>query len=280
MTLITQIIIAVVTFGALMLKKYVANIREEESNKATNERDEEKIKKYNILSKMFLVISVVGIVYFIFYLIISTPFTFWNIIKAMIKMAVFAFITLIIIIYEDGFFEDLDEGDIQAFLFFSVIASVIVFACMFGYDCVQEAKYEKNIVEIEEIQYNKKEFKLSKEFNVIDSEDNEILENSVSEYFDCEIYRYNSGSISIEYSICYVDEKGDLIFKELDEDNTKLMALKKDETPYLEIKTYTKYAIDNNKNPPEQIVRNEKTEYVIHVLQEDIDKVLNLEKEE
>lgn len=280
MTLIIQIIIAVVTFGALMLKRYVANIRDEESKKDANERNEEKIKKYNILSKIFLVISLVGIVYFIFYLIASTPCTFWNVVKAVFKMLVFTLISIIIMVYEEGFFEDFDEGDLQGLFLLLLLISAILVGCMAGYNGVQDMKYEKNVIEIEEIQYNKKEFKLSKEFNVIDSEDSGILENSVSEYFDCEIYRYNSGSISIEYSICYVDEKGDLIFKELDEDNTKLMALKKDETPYLEIKTYTKYAIDNNKNPPEQIVRSEKTEYVIHVLQEDIDKVLKLEKQE
>ena len=68
--------------------------------------------------------------------------------------------------------------------------------------------------------------------------------------------------------------------KELDDDDTKLVPLKNDETPYLEVKTYTQYGMDNNKKPPEQIIVKEEVKYVLHVLQDDIDKVLKLENEE
>ena len=53
MTLITQIIIALITFSIMIMKKYFYKIKEQESKKNNDERIEEKIKKYVILSKLF-----------------------------------------------------------------------------------------------------------------------------------------------------------------------------------------------------------------------------------
>ena len=278
MTLITQIIISVITFAIMLMKKYFHKIHEQEKAKTNDEQDQDKIKKYKMLSKIFGIITMIGVIYFIFYLVTTTPFTFWNTILAFVKMIIFVLIFMAILY--DGEFDSFDEEDIQIIAFIIVVSIIAVLIGLGINSSVQKHRIEKNIIINEEIQYVKKEYKLSKEFNAIDSEENDIVENSVSEYFDYEITRYNSGNVSREYSICYVDKKGDLIFKELDDDDTKLVPLKKDETPYLEVKTYTQYGMDNNKNPPEQIIVKEDIKYVIHVLQEDIDKVLKLEKEE
>lgn len=279
MALITQIIIAVITFCIMLMKEHFYKIKEQEGKKNNDERNEEKIKKYEILSSLFGKITIAGVLYFIFYLITSTPWTFWNVVLACVKMIIFGLIFTAILY--DGNTDDLDDNDIEAIVVITAVACIIIVAGIGIHNGIQNYKYEKNIVVNEEIQYTKQEYKLSKEFNVTNSENDEIFENSVSEYFDYEVSRYSDGDIySRKYSICYVDKKGDLIFKELDDDNTKLIALKKDETPYLEIKTYTKYGMDNNKNPPEQILVKEEVEYVLHILQEDIDKVLKLENKE
>ena len=277
MTLITQIIIAVITFAIMLMKEYFYKIQVQEDKKNNDERDEEKIKKYGMLSSLFGKITIAGAIYFIFYLITSTPWSFWNVVFACIKMIIFGVI-FIAILYKDD--DDFGDSEIEGFAVVMLVLVIIIIAGVGINDLVQTHKYEKNIVKIEEVQYDKKEYKLSKEFNTISSEENDIVENSISEYFDCEMFRYGSGSVSIEYSIYYVDEKGNLIFKELDDDDTKLVPLKKDETPYLEVKNYTQYGMDNNKNPPEQIIVKEEVKYVLHVLQDDIDKVLKLENEE
>lgn len=277
MTLITQIIIAVIIFGIMIMKLHFRKITEEENKKANDERNEEKIKKYEILSKLFGKITIAGVIYFIFYLITSTPCTFWNVVFACIKMIIFVLIFMAILYKGD----DLSNSEIEAIVVVMIVASLIIIGGIVINDSIQEDKYEKNIVKIEEIQYTKQEFKLSKEFIVTNSENDEIFENSVSEYFDYKVSRYSDGDIyRRKYSICYIDKKGDLIFKELDDDNTKLVSLQKGETPYLEIKTYTQNGIDNNKNPPEEIIISEEIKYILHVSQEDIDKVLKLEKEE
>lgn len=276
MTLITQIIIALITFSIIIMKKYFYKIKEQESKKNNDERNEEKIKKYEILSKLFGKIMIAGVIYFMFYLITSTPWSFWNAVFACIKMIIFVLIFMAIL-YEG---DDISDSDIEAIVVVTIIGCIIIVAGIGIHDGIQEHKYKKNIVEIGEIQYTKQEFKLSKEFIVTNSENDEIVENSISEYFDYEIFRYSSASISRKYSICYLDKKGEMIFQELDDENTKLVPLKKDETPYLEVKTYTQYGMDNNKNPPEQIIVKEEVKYVLHVLQDDIDKVLKLENEE
>lgn len=279
MTLITQIIIAVITFAIMIMKKYFYKITEQESKKNNDERNEEKIKKYEILSRLFGKITIAGVLYFIFYLITSTPWTFWNVVLACIKMIIFGLI-FIAILY-DGNTDDLSDSDIEGIVVTTFVVCIIIVGGIGIHDGIQDSKYEKNIIKIEEVQYTKQEFKLSKEFIVTNSDNEEIFENSVSEYFDYEISRYSDGDIyKREYSICYIDKKENLIFKELDGDNTKLVALKKDETPYLEIKTYTQKAIDNNKDPAEEIILSEEIKYILHIYQEDIDKVLELEKQE
>lgn len=278
MTLITQIIIAVITFCIMLTKKYFHNIYEQECKKNKDERNEEKVKKYGMLSKLFGKITLAVTIYFIFFLITSTPWSFWNVVVACIKMIIFVLI-YVAILY-DGNTDDISESDIEAIVCVTIALLIIVIAGVGINNKVQKNKYENNIVEIGEVQYTKQDFKLSKEFIVINSENDEVLENSISEYFDYEVSRFSDGDIyKRKYSIYYVDEKENLIFKELNDDNTKLVALPKGEVPYLEIKKYVQNGIDNNKNPPEEIIISEETNYILHVLQEDIDKVLELEKQ-
>lgn len=281
MTLFIQIVIAIIVYIALRFSDYCIDQFQNEKLLPVEARNEEKIKKYKLLYKIFNSIMWIGVAYFLYSVITTIPeYTAGNLIVAFIKTVVFSLIGCAVMCYE----EDESEKSSDDFILYMIVP---IFACLFlsagmlvDY-AVRENEKEKNITVIEEIKYSKQEYKLLNEFYSNIPEEFDVVKNSISEYFNYEAVRFNGKITSRTYQICYLietKEKSEMIFKELDGENTILVPLKKGEEPYLEIKTYIQNGIDNSQDPPQNIVISEEIENILHVSQEDINKVLEEDK--
>lgn len=259
--LLIQTIVAIITLGLLSLSGYFLTRWDEDT-------------KFKIISVLFIIATVVGTLYFLYHIFVFTDWCFSNGIIAIIKVLIPFIIGTEIILY---FSDYIDDPDVQAGSIVGVVLCTIVAVAGGGLiaNTVQESRYAKNVVQVEEQRYSEERHDLLEKFpksNSISSYFNKITEAGPCDdcgKTDCE----NSPDIT-KYQFYYVsdDEKKEVVYREIEAD-MEYIPLEKGEKPYLLIRKYTSYAIDNNQEPPVECNVKDTFVYELHISEADIKKV-------
>ena len=174
--LLIQTIVAIITLGLLTLSCYFLNKWEEDA-------------KFQIISVLFIIATVIGGLYFLYHIFAFTDWCFSNGVIAIIKVLIPVIIGTEIILY---FTDDLDDGELQLLTILVEFVCVIMVLGFGGLiaNSVQENKYNKNVIQIEEQRYSEERYELLDKFP---------KSNSTSSYFNK----------TIEQGVCNCHNKTD-----------------------------------------------------------------------
>lgn len=257
--LLIQTIIAIITLGLLVLSCYFFSRWDED-------------KKFQIISVLFIIATVIGACYFLYHIFAYTDWCFSNGIIAIIKVLIPFIIGTEIIVY---CIDSLDDFDVQMGSLLSVTLAVVVVILVGGLitNSVQEDKYDENVIQIEEQRYSEERHELLDKFsksNSTSSYFNKTIEQGVCnchQKTDCE----NAPKPIIKYQFYYVsdNEKKEVVYREI-EAIMEYIPLEEGEKPYLLIRKYTSYAIDNNQDPPVECNIQDTYRYELHISEADI----------
>lgn len=256
-----QFIVGIITLVIFYMGMYFWNLAEGKGN-----------EKHRLLSIIFFIVTAIGLGYFFFNLITTTPYTFGNGFWAFIKASIVIIIGVEIFLYSiDG----LEEGMAQ-FLSLS-LASVVVFGIvslgmLFNNEQVVK-KYEQNVVEVEDTRLEKEQYELVAEF---DEEEMHavISENyvTITPYFR----RYYKNNVEM-YDFFY-KENNEVKYKEIKADFLTLVPIKEGKKSYYVVNNYIKYSLDYNNDPPTECNVSKSWNYELHIPKEYIDLIQNQNK--
>lgn len=219
-----------------------------------------KDKLFIMFSIVLFITTAIGVIYFFYNVITTTQFLeLGDIIIPSIKLIIFIIIGIEILLYK---MDIIDE------MFFQVISvlttTLIVFVILFLSFAIKEGNYESNIVKVNELKYSEEQVELVPGFNTQEIEGSVNNKIATDEYYNVVVYQLDDEYK--EYEIFYIDnETNQKMYTKLYGDTTTIIPIEENETPYLLIKTYTSYCIDNNQDPPVECRFENKYEYELHV---------------
>lgn len=258
--LLIQTIIAIITLGLLVLSCYFLNKWDEDT-------------KFQIISVLFIIATVIGACYFLYHIFAYTEWCFSNGIIALIKVLIPFIIGTEIIVY---YLDSLDDFDIQMGSLVGVVLCAVLVILGGGLiaNSIQEDKYNENVIQTEEQRYSEERHDLLDRFS---------KSNSTSTYFNKVVEKgtcSNCGKTdcedapkTIRYQFYYIsdDKKQEIVYREIEAD-MEYIPLEEGESPYLLIRKYTSYAIDNNQDPPVECNVKDTYVYELHMSEADIKK--------
>lgn len=253
---IIQIIVGISTLVLFYMGMYFWNLAEGKGN-----------EKHRLFAIIFFIVTAIGLGYFFFNLITTTPFSFGNGFLAFIKALIVIIIGIEIFLYS---IEELEEGMTQ-FFFLAIggviTLAIIVFGMMFTEDQAVK-KYEENVVKVEDARYEKEQFELVAEFD-----EEEIHATETNTYATITPYfRHYYKSNTEMYDFFYKVEK-ETRYQEIKAKYLTLVPLKDGEKPYYEINTYVEYSLDYNNDPPTEYNVSESWNYELHIPKEYIEQI-------
>ena len=256
-----QTITAIITLVLLVLSCYFLARWDEE-------------RKFQIISVLFIIATVIGAIYFLYHIFAFTDWCFSNGVIAIIKVLIPFIIGAEIILY---FVDGMDDIDLQGGTIAVVVICTIIAIAAGGLiaNAVQEDKYNKNVIQVEEQRYSEERHELLDKFPKRDSTSlyfNKIVEQDTCNCHnkaDCE----NAPKPIIKYQFYYISDgnKQEIVFREF-ETEMNLISLEEGENPYILIRKYTSYAIDNNQDPPVECNIEDTYVYELHISENDIKK--------
>ena len=257
MAFVSQILVAIISIACFLLRYYFKVLSR---NSSRAER-----KKFELISVFMIGATVIGLICFIC-LVVDQMMTTGQAGVAFFKIFVVGIIICEIINYKN---DDLRDGMCQTL---SIIASTLI--ALF---CLVPGmfEWESNINRAETQKYSQEQFELVEVFEDTNMEVSVNLETSISKYFKYEVEDVKNAQNSEEekeitekkqtYEICYLDK-------------TSLKPVPEGQKPYMIVKTYTSYSINNNVDPPEECDFKDSYEYELYVPKEDIEELSKLLK--
>lgn len=270
MTLIGQIIVAIISIVCLLLRYYFKDL----SRKAS--RSERK--KFDFISVFMTIATAAGLICTVF-LISEQLIATGQDGNAFFKIFFVGFIVCEIINYKN---DDLRDGLCQflAIMLPALVAVIALVPAMFEWD--------SNINKAETQKYSQEQFELVDVYDDIKSDISINVQTSISKYFKYEVEQISQSSEEVKettekkqtYEICYLTNETEKqqLFKTIDFDDTALKPLPEGQKPYMIVKTYTSYSINNNVDPPEECDFKYSYKYELYVPEEDIDELSKLLK--
>ena len=278
MALLEQIFFAAVSIICFLLRYYFKDLSKK---KNYSER-----KKSELISVLMTIATVAG-VFLTGSLIINQIVDTGETGIEFIKLFVLFLIMAEIVNYKS---DELLDGLAQ---FLAILISALIAGGFWG---VGLFELESNIVKAEKQKYYQEQFELVEIFDDTKPDSSINVQTSISKYFKYEVEEVekveeNQNSESSEEEnktsktkqtceICYIDksEEKQQICKKIDFDDTVLKPVLEGQKPYMIVKTYTSYSINNNVDPPEECDFENSYKYELYVPEEDIKELSKLLK--
>ena len=275
MALLEQIFIAVISIICFLLRYYFKDLSKK---KSYSER-----KKFELISVLMMIASIIGIIWTVG-LIGEQMMATTQIDISFLKLFFLFLIIAEIINYKA---DELFNGMSQ---FLAVIVSVVICAI-----CIVPGviKWESNINKVETQKYSQEQFELVEIFDDTKQDSSINVQTSISKFFKYEVKAVDESQDSDSseeesktattkpiYEICYIDksEENQQIYKTIDFEETSLKPVPEGQEPYMIVKTYTSYSINNNVDPPEECDFEYTYKYELYVPREDIEELSKLLK--
>lgn len=265
MALLEQIFVAVVTIICFLLRYY---FKETAEKKSGTER-----KKFELIS-VFMTIATVSGLLFILILAIKQGCRNDQIEIALAEIFLIGFVMCEIVNYKT---DSLKDG-------FSHFLAVILPAAVAGISVLIGAGiYFSNVDEVETKKYSEQQFELVQIFNDVEQENEINVEMSISKFFkyNVEESENSEDDETVQtFEICYLTEEPEKqkLCKTIDFEDTSLKPVPEGQKPYMIVKTYTSYSINNNVDPPEECYFKDSYKYELYVPEEDIEELSKLLK--
>lgn len=229
-------------------------------------------EKHRLFSIIFFIATAIGLGYFFFNLITTTPYSFGPGFLAWVKSIILVIIGIEIFLYS---IDELDEGFSQfVFIIVATIitAGVIGLGIEFNHDSVRK-EYNENIVEVSDPRYEKEQYELVAEFN--EEEMHAISSENcltITPYFR----RYYKDDAE-EYDF-YYKENDEVKYKQIKAEFLTLVPIKDNEEPYYKVNYYITYSLDYNNDPPTECDISKSCNYELHVPKEYIELIQSQNK--
>lgn len=253
---IIQLIAGISTLALFYMGMYFWNLAE---GKGT--------EKHRLFAIIFFIVTAVGLGYFFFNLITTTPYSLGAGFLASIKALLLIIIGVEIFLYS---IDELKKGILQSecvAIATVITLGIIAIGMVLNHEYVTE-KYEKNVVKIEDARLEKEQYELVAEY---DEEQIHATERNtytvITPYF--RLYYKNNEET---YDFYYMVEK-EVRYKEIEAKYSTLVPLKDGEKPYYELNTYVKYSLDYNNDPPTEYKVSESENYELHIPKEYIEQI-------
>lgn len=257
---IIQLIVGVITLIIFYMGMYFWKLAERKG-----------IEKYRLFAIIFYIATAIGVGYFFFNIMTTTPNTLGNNFIATIKALAFVVIGFEIFLYSIG---EIRESFFQS-LGLTILSIITIVVTAVGIEVSENnfvKKYEQNIIEISDPRYEKEQYELVAE---IDEEEvhAKITYKTITPYFrrigdgDEETYKF------------YYKVEDEVRYKEIKAQFLTLIPIKDGEKPYYVVRNYTKYSLDYSNDPPTECNLSTSTSYELHIPKEYIELIQKQNKE-
>lgn len=272
MAVLGQIFVATVSIICWLLRYYFKDLSKQSSRA---ER-----KKFELISVCMTGATVIGLLC-TFFLILDELMITGQEGAAFFKMFAVGLIICEIINYKN---DELRDGMAQ-FVAIAVPILISAVGLMIG-----AGVYESNVDKAEDKKYSQEQFELVDIFDDTKSDVSVNVQTSISKYFKYEVEEVVVSQSSEEekettekkqtYEICYLDksEPKQQLYKTIGFYDTSLKPVPEGQKPYMIVKTYTSYSINNNVDPPEECDFEDSYKYELYVPKEDIEELSNMLK--
>lgn len=275
MALLGQILVAIVSIVCFLLRYYFKDLSKKSSRA---ER-----KKFEFAYVFMTGTTVAGLICTVF-LVVDEMIKTGQDGAAFLKMFLVGIIICEIINYKN---DDLKDGLCQ---FLAVLIPGIIALLCVGAGAME---YSSNVNEAAEQKYSQEQFELVEIFEDKKPEISVNTHTSISKFFKYEVEEVdvsqsseaseeenNTSKIKQTYEICYIDksEQNQQICKTINFEDTSLKPVPEGQKPYMIVKTYTSYSINNNVDPPEECDFEYAYKYDLYVPKEDIEDLSKLLK--
>ena len=256
---IIQIIVGISTLILFYMSMYFWNLAE---GKGT--------EKHRLFAIIFFIVTAVGLGYFFFNLITTTPYSLGAGFLASIKALLIIIIGVEIFLYS---INELKTGMLQ-FVCILIATGITLAIIAIGIELNHDStvrKYNENIVEVKDSRYEKKQYELVSE---IDEEEihAKITYKTITPYFrrigegDEETYKF------------YYKVEDEVRYKEIKAQFLTLVPTKDGEKPYYAVREYIKYSLDYNNDPPTECNLSISSSFELHIPKEYIELIQSQNK--
>ena len=229
-----------------------------------------RIEKYRLFAVIFYIVTIIGVGYFFFNIITTTPYSLGAGFLASIKALLLIIIGVEIFLYS---INELKTGMLQfgCIGIASVITvGIIAIGMLLNYESVTE-KYEQNVVKVSDSRYEKKQYEL-----VAEIDEEEI--HAKRTYKTRPPYFRRIGEGDEETYKFYYKVEDEVRYKEIKAQFLTLVPTKDGEKPYYAVRDYIEYSLDYNNDPPTECNLSISSSFELHIPKEYIELIQSQNK--